>query len=299
MRFPGLTLSHALAAAARLLAVALLGLMLAFTPVAAATTTGAGATTSANWSGYAVHAPGVSFTRARGTWTIPRADCSAGSSTYSAAWVGIGGYALSAPALEQIGTETNCTRSGRMTTAAWYEIVPSPSRRLDLVVKPGDTLTATVAVIGHRVVLTLRDVTRHRAVTKSLTPRTVDVGSAEWIVEAPERCVGGTECRTLPLADFGAVTFRGAGARDTAGASGSIRSGHWTRTKITLAQSGHRFVSGAALAAAVPSALSASGKRFRVTYAGRSVTPTASATQMGTRAVTVTAGPPQPGGRRR
>ncbi len=272
--------------------------MLAFAPVATGTTASAGAATSSNWSGYAVHAPGVAFTRASGTWTLPHANCAAASPAYSAAWVGIGGYALTAPALEQVGTETDCTRSGRMTTSAWYEIVPAPSRRLDLIVRPGNTVTATVDVIGHHVVLTLRDVTRHRAVSKSLAPRTVDVGSAEWIVEAPEQCLGASKCRTLPLADFGAVTFRGAHARDAAGVTGAIRSNHWTRTKITLAQSEDRLVSGRTLADAVPSTLSASGARFRVTYADGAVASTARATRMGTRAVSAAAGT-QPGGRRR
>lgn len=274
-------------------------LALWFAPAAGATTARATVATSSNWSGYAVHAPGVSFTRARGTWTLPRDRCSPGSSTYSATWVGIGGYALDARALEQIGTETDCTRSGRRITSAWYEIVPAPTRRLSLAVRAGDTMTATVTVIGRHVTLTLRDVTRGRSATKTLTPRVTDVSSAEWIVEAPEQCESATDCHTLPLADFGTVRFRDAQAWDAAGAEGSISSRDWVRTKITLTQAGSvRFVSGHQGAGeAVPGALDSSGAGFRVAYTESAGGPSASVARMGVRAGAV-AGRVQPGGRR-
>jgi hypothetical protein len=41
------------------------------------------------------------------------------------------------------------------------------------------------------------------------------VSSAEWIAEAPSRCVSSSsqDCHILSLADFGSVTFTGASAR--------------------------------------------------------------------------------------
>jgi hypothetical protein len=275
-----------------LLTTLLLGLVTA-APAAADTTT-----TSSNWSGYAVHGPSVSFSHATGTWTVPHVDCTAAAPGYSAAWVGIGGYALTAPALEQVGTETDCTHSGRVVDTAWYEVVPSPSHPLRLTVHPGDSVTATVAVSGHRVVLTLLDRTRHRSASKTLTAGTVDRGSAEWIVEAPERCVSATNCQTLPLADFGAVSFSGARATEASGQGGSIASPRWTRTKITLAQGGSDFISGSQeLTGAVPGALSASGAGFRVLYATQAIAAPGVPTRMGTRAGAQPR--PQPGDRRR
>src|ERR1700737_4151987 len=61
--------------------------------------------TSANWAGFAVHKPGVNFHKVTGTWVQPTASCTPGSQSYSAFWVGIGGYYLNSSALEQVGTE--------------------------------------------------------------------------------------------------------------------------------------------------------------------------------------------------
>ena len=70
-------------------------------------------TNSSNWAGYAVHKPGVSFRTVSGTWRQPVAKCTPGVETYSAFWVGLGGFSLNAPALEQTGTELDCSISGK------------------------------------------------------------------------------------------------------------------------------------------------------------------------------------------
>ena len=48
---------------------------------------------------------------------------SAGSATYSSVWVGLGGYAQTSRALEQIGTEADCSAAGQATYSAWFEVV--------------------------------------------------------------------------------------------------------------------------------------------------------------------------------
>jgi hypothetical protein len=228
---------------------------------------------SSNWSGYAIHEAGVSYSRITGTWRLPSADCASAAPAYSAAWVGIGGYRLGSSAIEQVGTETDCTNGGAVRTSAWYELVPDPSHVLRLTVRPGDAVRATVSVAGQRVTLTLRDLTRRRGVMRRLTAPALDRSSAEWIVEAPSRCRSRKRCRTLPLADFGSVDFSGARARDSGGAAGPIGSRGWTHTRITLAAPGpsvppyERQISGA-----VPSALSASGGAFRVAFLGQTLT---------------------------
>ena len=83
-------------------------------------------TTNSNWAGYAVHYPGVSFRQVSGTWKQPNATCVPGQSTYSAVWVGIGGYKPTSHALEQIGTEADCNAAGNTVVSAWYELVPAP-----------------------------------------------------------------------------------------------------------------------------------------------------------------------------
>ncbi len=262
----------ALAAGAALAALALV-----WAPSALADTS-----QSSNWAGYAAHRSGVRFDEVLGTWTQPTLTCTPGQPAYSAVWVGLGGYSVSSKALEQIGTEDDCAGSGRHISTAWYELVPAASRTIRFTVHPGDRIRAAVSVIGHQVVLALRDLTRNRAFTRRLTASSVDTGSAEWIVEAPSVCAQASACHTLPLADFGSANFRSATATSTAGHTGSIRDRRWSTTRIDFAEAGRRFVTqgGASgvLATAVPSALSADGTAFSVTYEGTPVSTTPTST---------------------
>jgi hypothetical protein len=245
-----------------------LGLIVALALLAVPAAAAANTTTSANWSGYAVHGHGVDFRRIAGRWTVPKAVCTTGTASYSATWVGIGGYDLTSAALEQTGTETDCSRDGHASSFAWYELVPAPSHAMKLRVRAGDRIAAGVLVVGHRVTLTLRDLTSHRSATKTVTVKTVDVSSAEWIVEAPSDCPAAGSCQTLPLADFGSIGFARARVQDARGQSGSIADRHWPRTKITLASGTHHFVSEgiAQENKATPSPLSRSGAGFTVAF---------------------------------
>jgi hypothetical protein len=49
-------------------------------------------------------------------WVQPKVTCTAGQPSYSAFWVGLGGFSTDAQALEQIGTESNCDSRGRPFT---------------------------------------------------------------------------------------------------------------------------------------------------------------------------------------
>lgn len=92
---------------------------------------------SANWAGYAIHRAGIKFTQVAGSWTQPSAKCPPDNKSYSASWVGLGGYAAGARALEQIGTEVDCSASGAVISDAWYELVPAASRPIRMRVRPG------------------------------------------------------------------------------------------------------------------------------------------------------------------
>jgi hypothetical protein len=242
----------------------------AFASLGGAAAASADTAQSSNWAGYAVHRSGVQFKKVSGTWTQPQAICTPGQATYSAAWVGIGGFAVDSPALEQIGTESDCTAAGRAVSSAWYELVPAASRPVKLTVKPGDRMRAGVTVTGGEATLTLTNLTRHRSFTKRLHPSVVDTTSAEWILEAPSVCSRSWSCHTLPLADFGSTGFTAAAATTTQGHRGTINDRAWTTTKINLAATGRTFVSDASSppATAVASSLSAQGSAFTVTYRG-------------------------------
>jgi Peptidase A4 family len=235
-----------------------------------AATASADTTASSNWAGYAIHHSGLRFRHVVGSWTQPTATCTGGRATYSSVWVGIGGYSVTSPALEQIGTELDCTATGRAVSDAWYELVPAASHTTSLIVRPGDRMQASVAVTGNQVKLQINDLTRRRSFTKTLHATVLDTTSAEWIVEAPSACTTASDCQTLPLANFGSAAVTGARVTTTAGYRGSIADGHWATTKITLAEDARRFVRSPASRPilAQPSALTASGTGFTVSYTG-------------------------------
>ena len=110
----------------------ILALMTAATLLVAAPAALADVVSSSNWAGYAVHRSGIRFTKVLARWTQPSARCTAGHRTYSALWVGLGGYDASSDAVEQIGTEVDCTASGRVSSTAWYQLRTSTLRPIDM-----------------------------------------------------------------------------------------------------------------------------------------------------------------------
>lgn len=230
----------------------------------------ADSTTSSNWAGYAVHHAGVSFRSVRAAWEEPTVTCTAGQRTFSSYWVGLGGFNPSSQDIEQLGTEADCTRFGAPKYTAWYELLPAPSRPIRLAIHAGDLVTASTTVAGHVVSFSLRDVTTGQAFAKALPAASVDISSAEWIVEAPSDCVSSSECVTLPLADFDSTSFLDATAQGSRGHWGSISHAGWDSTRITLDAPGQRFVTaGAAAVAGTASTgpLSWGGEAFTVSYA--------------------------------
>jgi Peptidase A4 family len=257
---------------------------------------------STNWAGYAARRVGVDFKRISGAWTVPAVDCSSITGpTYSANWVGLGGYAIGAQALEQLGTESDCSAAGRARYSAWFEVVPDVASTARLKIKPGDRIFAsvTVAPLARRVTMTLADRTRGTKATKTVYADAVDLSSAEWIVEAPSLCFGSTQgsCTQTALAKFGATGFTQARATTTSGHTGGLLDTAWNAVALTLlpeqaagAPSGPGSGPGGrgtwgpggdddpgaatqtattdGAGSATPGALSADGSAFAVTYAG-------------------------------
>ena len=227
-------------------------------------------TSSSNWAGYAAHGSGVSYRSVQGAWRQPGLTCTRGARAYSSYWVGLGGYSQTSQALEQIGTEADCTGGGQVLLTAWYELVPAPSQPVQLTINAGDLINASVTVKGKRVTLALVDLTRKRSFTKTVTASSLDVSSAEWIVEAPAQCVSANACETLPLANFGSAEFLAGSAVSTGGVSGGIANPAWQTTKIKLVPGGRRFVASgssvSSVGSAAPSALGTNGRSFTVSY---------------------------------
>jgi hypothetical protein len=170
----------------------------------------AGTEVSSNWAGYTLISPDattpIEFTSVTGTWKQPPARCAGAESSASAIWVGLGGYDLDSQALEQIGTDSDCSSAGAATYYAWYEIVPAPPVNLKIKIGPGDVITTSVNAKGNVITLQLINRTRNVRFTKTVVVDNPDLTSAEWITEAPSEC-SQYNCRPVALADFGSVAI--------------------------------------------------------------------------------------------
>ena len=230
--------------------------------------------TSNNWAGYVVRAASA-LKRVSGSWTQPHATCNRAFPTYSAFWVGLGGLTSASKAIEQIGTEADCTAGGDPRTYAWYELFPAVPVKLTLAVHPGDQIAASViARSASRVTLRIRNLTTGRGFARTIPMSSPDTSSADWIAEAPSACDRGGDCQVLPLTNFGAIRFAGATATTDRGHTGTIAD--FSTTRLTPLAGGPPlgppppFAPGAVVAPAVgnratPSPLSGDGTSFTVT----------------------------------
>jgi hypothetical protein len=217
---------------------ALLWSALATSAALGASSAAAATSVSTNWAGYVAlpaASSGKHFSSVSGTWTQPGATCSAGRETYSAVWMGLGGYNEHARALEQIGTDVDCSRSGSAVYSSWYELLPAGPVNLKLDVHPGDHVSASVTVKGHDVTLRIRDLSTGAHFSTTRRAASIDTSSAEWIVEAPSACVNSQTCQILPLTDFGEVAFSSATATSRS-VTGPIADPGWSSSALELQQ---------------------------------------------------------------
>jgi hypothetical protein len=237
---------------------------------------------SANWAGYEISPTSYSsngFSAVSGSWVQPTANCSGAGETYGAFWVGLGGGAQS-QALEQVGTQADCTGSGQANYIGWYELVPSAPVQLSLQVNPGDKIDASVHVNGTSVTVWLTDETTGGSFSKTLQMSSPDTSSAEWIAEAPSACPNGAtgSCTPMPLTDFGTVNFSNTSATSD-GYTGTIGDPSFSAQSLALdpsqdgllgTGSGYGAAGSAAAtgssAGAQPSSLSSDGTSFSVSY---------------------------------
>ncbi|HEY5108009.1 MAG TPA: G1 family glutamic endopeptidase [Acidimicrobiales bacterium] len=190
---------------------------------------------SLDWSGYAVTGP--TFSSVAGSWVQPAVTCPGKKVQLSAFWIGIDGFAANDQTVEQIGTDSDCTKGAKKVPGgpvyyAWYELFPAALVVLPPAtypVAPGDSLSASVHVSGAAYALVLTDVGHWTFSTTVTTPTVVKNASAEWIAEAPTVCAG-AKCKPLPLADFGSVGFTGASANGEA-----LTAADLTSSAITMA----------------------------------------------------------------
>lgn len=166
--------------------------------------------TTTTWAGYAVTmGGGKSFSSVSGSWTEPSVSCT-GTQAAAAFWVGLDGLFPTLRTVEQIGTDSDCTKQGKTVSPsyyAWWEMYPSASVPFGTKypVSPGDVLTASVSQtggVGGSVVLSMSS---SKGWSFTTTQKMIgNAVTAEWITETPK--ING---KIPPLADFGSVTFTG------------------------------------------------------------------------------------------
>lgn len=170
---------------------------------------------SNNWSGYNVGAlsGGGLLSSISGSFVVPAASAhQAGQSESSATWVGLGGGCvessclLADPTLIQAGTEQDVSSTGQASYYSWYELVPAPSVRTPLAVRPGDTVVVDIATtLPELWTIHLTDQTTGDTWSTTVPyPSTMDTG--EWIEETPLSIgTNGTGLTSLP--NLGTVSF--------------------------------------------------------------------------------------------
>ena len=224
---------------------------------------------SSNWAGYAVHRAGVRFKKVVAAWKQPRVNCSQYSPGYSAVWVGLGGFSSELPGARTDRDRERLHELGRAVSSAWYELVPAPSRGVQMRVSAGDSMIASVTVSGQRA---------HARAPERDAPHDVPQDAARVsdrpVVSRVDRrsAVGVREREHLPDAPARRLRLHNVRARrnpDHEWAHRSDRRRSRDTTKIKLSPSGRRFVlngGGATDGAATPSGLTGGGSSFKVTF---------------------------------
>jgi hypothetical protein len=221
---------------------------------------------SNNWAGYV--ATGGTFTSVSGSWIVPQVNTTGMSS--DATWVGIGGAANYQ--LIQTGTMAVVNKNGQVSYQAWYEMLPTNSRKIPLLINSGDSITASIAQqSANQWTISLHDITTGQNYQTNVTYAST-LSSAEWIEEMP---VQGRFF--IPLDNFGSVQFS---------ALSTVKDG----TTLTPAQANAQSIvmvnhNGQALAQ--PSTLGSDGASFTVTRTASMPTQIVSSIRSGGRRVVI------------
>jgi hypothetical protein len=161
--------------------------------------------TSTDWAGYVVASdlinPRPVLRYLSASWTVPVTEVSP-RSTYSAAWIGIGGQRDDT--LIQIGTEQD-SAGGRIAYSAWYELYPSNSVTIAAIeVSAGDSISASINLTDsttNQWELRITDTTKGQGFDETFFYDSSRL-TAEWIVERPI-----VRNAISTLANFGTLTF--------------------------------------------------------------------------------------------
>ncbi len=229
---------------------------------------------SSNWGGYVVASNQTALndynsayakpvvTQVNASWIVQTAG-SSHKATYSAQWVGIGGFFSGDNSLIQTGTSSDYSHGA--SYSAWYELLPASETPISMTVKPGDKMYASISLVPNTTDewnITLKDISENETFSRIVTYNSSKL-SGEYIDERPELCTS-TSCSLSTLSNFGTAYYgdgyTGSQYTNYATVNGIDSAiGKLPYTNITMVSS-----TGSVLAA--PSSLAYNGTSFTMTY---------------------------------
>jgi hypothetical protein len=192
------------------------------------------ASTSTNWSGYALQKPSQPFMAIAGDWIVsdavaPRKTTTCpGNYAIASTWVGIDG--ITSSDVFQAGTDSAAYCSSyynRNVTQAWYEWYPANAVTIsNLTIAAGDSvfvqIWATSPTQG-RLYFVNFTTAKSVSLTFSAPTGTKLAGdSAEWIVEVPSVSTDGTTFKAATLPNFAQVFMTDAFASSADPTNGTV-----------------------------------------------------------------------------
>jgi Peptidase A4 family len=167
------------------------------------------AVNDSNWAGYVVASdlqnPQSIVTNVSASWIVPTVVPST-TDSYSAIWIGIGGFFDLDTTLIQTGTEQDSI-GGQPFYSAWYELLPQVSITIGPV-SPGDQIYASIQLVNASTntwQIYMQDQTSNQTFQSNFNYADSRL-SAEWIVERPVIESGRTP-RLSALTNIGRVAL--------------------------------------------------------------------------------------------
>jgi len=177
---------------------------------------------SFNWAGYVQGAleKNTTFHSVAATWIVPTATPhQRGEAEYSSSWIGIGGGCVDAACsigddtLIQAGIGHDIDANGAADYYAWWETIPAPLVRTDLVVRPGDRIAVSISEGRVPEVWTIVIVNRSTGSRFTITlPYPSSYATAEWVIETPVVITETGGIQVGPMPNLTTVRFDHAGA---------------------------------------------------------------------------------------
>jgi hypothetical protein len=178
---------------------------------------------SFNWAGYVQGrlAKGTSFHSVSAEWVVPKVkQRNRGVAEHSSSWIGIGGgcldnsCTLTDSTLIQAGIEHDVDAAGNAHYYAWWETIPAPLIRTELVVREGDRVRVEISestVTPQIWTILIVNVTTGGSFTLTL-PYTSTYGTVEWVIETPIVISDDGGITVGPMPDVAPVRFDNATA---------------------------------------------------------------------------------------